>query len=125
MIFQIILRFIFLVQLKQNAQHVENNLAKPLKVFVSFILLTAKRRSCCGFVLLARHIVALNFIMTSMCSESMFAPFRALISITSDQAVIDLVEGVSIYYYRSLKNDAFVRLPKKIKEHRSCTSQAD
>jgi hypothetical protein len=46
-----------------------------------------ERLSCCGFVLLARHILALNFIMTSMWSESMFAPPRAKTSLTSGKCL--------------------------------------
>jgi hypothetical protein len=64
-----------------------------------FSLPTAKRLRCCGFLLLARHILVLNFITTSMWSESMFAPYniyyvRKVSSV--DQAVIDLLESVSM-----------------------------
>jgi hypothetical protein len=44
---------------------------------------TAKRLSCCGFVLFSLLIQYLNFLTTSMWSESMFAPLRASTSMTS------------------------------------------
>jgi hypothetical protein len=64
--------------------------------------------------MLARHIFALNFITTSMWAESMFAHLschnicdvRKVSSV--DQAVIDLVESVSIRGVPGLEVDLFV-----------------
>jgi hypothetical protein len=74
-------------------------------------LQTRARRS----VLLAWHILALNFITTSIWSESMFALLRVITSMTSDtlssvdQTVIDLVEGVSIWGVPGLEVDSFLQ----------------
>jgi hypothetical protein len=50
-----------------------------------------------------RHILALNFITTRMWSESMFA------TPSVDLAVIDQLEGVSIWGVPGLKVDSCVR----------------
>jgi hypothetical protein len=73
-------------------------------------------------MLLAWHILALNFITTSMWSKSMFAPLRAITSMTS---VIDLVEGVSIWGVPGLKVDSFVLEVRTFDRHLPACGKVD
>jgi hypothetical protein len=86
--------------------------------------LTANRLSCCGFVFLARHILALNFITTSMWFESSRHNIYDVRKVSSvDQAVIDLVEGVSIW--RGLEVDSFVHEVRSFDRHLSACGKVD
>jgi hypothetical protein len=77
---------------------------------LSFSLSTAKRLSCCGFGFLARHIPALNW------SESKFPPLRA---------IIDLVEGVSIWGVPGLEVDSFVHEVRTFDRHLPVCAKVD
>jgi hypothetical protein len=86
---------------------------------------TVMRRPYLRLCVAGRHILALNFTTTSMWSESMFAPLRAVTSMTSekcdrekcDQPVIDLVEGVSIWGVPGLEVVSFVHEVRTFDRH--------
>jgi hypothetical protein len=67
--------------------------------------------------------------MTSMWSESMFAPLRAITSLTKvscvDQTVIDLVEGVTISGLPGLEVNSFVYEVRTFDSHLSACSKVD